>query len=150
MIEVLKQQWQLGLADHQRQCKIPFHLDQAHQQLKLSFSYAPNHVVPAEALPFITEAIPEYFLPYELADIQAVDFLPLENFITVSLSQDDDYLGCWHNKQAQQEIIIGAQHSSLGFLKHSVVAGNWEIQLSAHCLRSATVQVQLKIEVSDE
>lgn len=146
MTLILAQQWRLSPQDERRQLKVPFRLTRSYQELRLAFSYTPSQVVPAEALPVITAALPTAFTATERAKLQAADFLPLDNLITVSLACGADYLGCYHNKSATQQLWVTGDQASWGLLPHEIAAGPWEVQLSTHCLRSHLAEVNLRIE----
>ncbi|MHC5269097.1 hypothetical protein ACYSNO_07950 [Enterococcus sp. LJL98] len=132
----LEKQIDVTAREHQTHIKLPFELESDYQSLKIVFTYGPQMVPEKEARASIAEVLPLYF-PEKQPDV--ADFLPLMNFITLSLAYEGTYLGCRHHKQNRQEIIVSKQASSLGFLPFETKKGLWEIQLNLHSVRSDVV-----------
>lgn len=141
--EVLFQQiLMLTELDNQQHKKIKIFLDQDYEALHIAFSYNPQEVPKELALRVIEETLPQY--DWE-KNLQAMDFLPLQNLVTMSLAYEGEYLGCRHNKETQQEILISEKESSWGFIHQKVSSGQWEIQLNLHCVQSeVTVELMVK------
>lgn len=141
--EVLFQQiLMLTELDNQQHKKIKIFLDQDYEALHIAFSYNPQEVPKELALRVIEETLPQY--DWE-KNLQAMDFLPLQNLVTMSLAYEGEYLGCRHNKETQQEILISEKESSWGFIPQKVSSGQWEIQLNLHCVQSeVTVELMVK------
>lgn len=141
--EVLFQQiLMLTELDNQQHKKIKIFLDQDYEALHIAFSYNPQEVPKELALRVIEETLPQY--DWE-KNLQAMDFLPLQNLVTISLAYEGEYLGCRHNKETQQEILISEKESSWGFIPQKVSSGQWEIQLNLHCVQSEiTVELMVK------
>lgn len=141
--EVLFQQiLMLTELDNQQHKKIKIFLDQDYEALHIAFSYNPQEVPKELALRVIEETLPQY--DWE-KNLQAMDFLPLQNLVTMSLAYEGEYLGCRHNKETQQEILISEKESSWGFIPQKVSSGQWEIQLNLHCVQSEiTVELMVK------
>lgn len=141
--EVLFQQiLMLTELDNQQHKKIKIFLDQDYEALHIAFSYNPQEVPKELALRVIEETLPQY--DWE-KNLQAMDFLPLQNLVTISLAYEGEYLGCRHNKETQQEILISEKESSWGFIPQKVSSGQWEIQLNLHCVQSeVTVELMVK------
>lgn len=128
--------------DNQQHKKIKIFLDQDYEALHIAFSYNPQEVPKELALRVIEETLPQY--DWE-KNLQAMDFLPLQNLVTMSLAYEGEYLGCRHNKETQQEILISEKESSWGFIPQKVSSGQWEIQLNLHCVQSeVTVELMVK------
>lgn len=141
--EVLFQQiLMLTELDNQQHKKIKIFLDQDYEALHIAFSYNPQEVPKELAIRVIEETLPQY--DWE-KNLQAMDFLPLQNLVTMSLAYEGEYLGCRHNKETQQEILISEKESSWGFIPQKVSSGQWEIQLNLHCVQSeVTVELMVK------
>lgn len=128
--------------DNQQHKKIKIFLDQDYEALHIAFSYSPQEVPKDLAIRVIEETLPQY--DWE-KNLRSMDFLPLKNLVTISLACEGEYLGCRHNKETQQEIIISEKGSSWGFIPHKVCSGQWEIQLNLHCVQSGvTVELMVK------
>lgn len=129
-------------SDDQQHRKILLELKKGYQELHIDFSYSPQDVPEEKALRSIAAMLPKYD---QKNNLQANDFLPLKNLITLSLAYEEAYLGCRHNKKTEQNIMISETASSLGFIPQSVQPGNWEIQLNLHCVQS-TVTVNIAVK----
>ena len=128
--------------DNQQHKKIKIFLDQDYEALHIAFSYSPQEVPKDLAIRVIEETLPQYDWDKNLG---SMDFLPLKNLVTISLACEGEYLGCRHNKETQQEIIISEKGSSWGFIPQKVCSGQWEIQLNLHCVQSGvTVELMVK------
>lgn len=128
--------------DNQQHKKIKIFLDQDYEALHIAFSYSPQEVPKDLAIRVIEETLPQY--DWE-KNLRSMDFLPLKNLVTISLACEGEYLGCRHNKETQQEIIISEKGSSWGFIPQKVCSGQWEIQLNLHCVQSGvTVELMVK------
>lgn len=136
--QLLKQTYKLGVEAHQTHIKLPFILEENFDYLKIIFSFGPQIVAPEEAKAYIQEAMSMFFTPKEQEAMHWSDFLPLVNLLTISVKQKNQYLGCYHHKACNQEIILAADRSSRGFDKVNLSQGQgpWEIQISAHCMLS--------------
>lgn len=143
MTIILAQEIILSTVDNQKNSVIPFHLERGYQRLIIEFSYGPQLVEEEVALLAIQKALPLFFK--EPSKVECDQFMPLVNLITLSLSHNQKYIGCRHNKQNQQRILISEKGSSLGYLAEKVTAGDWEIQLNNHCVLSQEVRVSLVV-----
>lgn len=143
MEEIVRQTLQLNETDNQTHIKLPFTLTKEYTQLVIQFTYSPQVVAQQQARQVTLEAIGSYFPAGEQPRIS--DFLPLVNLLTLSLNYQERYLGCHHNKQPNQEIVISPEKSSFGFLTQRVLPGAWEIQLNAHCIQSHDVQAAVVV-----
>lgn len=130
---LFEQTLMLTESDDQQHKKIRVFLNQDYEALQITFSYSPQDVPEQAAIRLIATALTKYDWEQNL---QVIDFLPLKNLITVSLAYEGEYLGCRHNKEIQQEIIISEKGSSWGFIPQKVSSGKWEIQLNLHCVQS--------------
>lgn len=137
--------------DTQTNIKIPFEINQHADVLKVQFSYGPGWSDDYIAQQQVKEAIHRY-LP-KGADDEAkniINYLPIENFITVSLSFENQYLGAHHNKAKNQTILINHTSHSPGFNACAINPGFWELQLNCHCIASELVEVKVRIEILND
>ncbi len=133
---ILQERYQLGERHHQTHIKVPFVVAEAYEYIMIQFSYGPQIVYTEEAKPYLEQAVLRYFTPEEQTEGNWQNFLPLVNLLTLSVSQEGHYLGCYHHKAATQEIYLSAKTSSLGFERVSPTPGFWELQISLHCMLS--------------
>lgn len=143
MEEILRQTLKLSEKNHQTHIKIPFLVTKTYTQLQIQFDYEPQVVAENLASQAILAALATYFPVGEQPPVRT--FLPLFNLLTLSLSYQNMYLGCYHHKQAHQLITISHEVSSFGFLAQPVLPGEWEIQLNAHCIQSDSVCAEIVI-----
>lgn len=136
----------LSHKDNKKNISVPFKLLSSAKKLRIFFNYAPSHSDDAIAKAQVEEGFKKYSLE-DYKDEKIEDYLPIENFITLSLSFNGEYLGSHHNKAKQQEIVVTAEEASLGFKPTEIAAGDWELQLNCHCIASEHVQAEIKIEV---
>lgn len=136
----------LSYKDNKKNVSIPFHLPKSAKKLRIFFSYTPSHSEDAIAKAQVEEGLKRYSLE-DYKDERIEDYLPIENFITLSLSLNGEYLGSHHNKAKRQEVVLTAEEASLGFKPTEIASGDWELQLNCHCIASENVQVEIKIEV---
>lgn len=139
--KILKKKIIVTNKDNQTNIVIPFVIEKNYERLEIDFSYSPQEVPESIAIKYLEEALPKYNLERDRLE----ECLPLLNLITVSLSYDGHYIGCRHNKESVQNIIISKNESSLGFMDYSIFQGLWELQLNLHCVCSE-VEVNLQIE----
>lgn len=147
---IQEQSLNLTEKDHQTNILIPFKIDEKAKKLEIAFSYAPEIAAEEYALKKIEKALQRYVPDEEKKKWGSVKrYLPLRNFITLSLMFEDEYIGAYHNKKTIQEVIISDSFSSKGFLKHSIDSGQWELQLNAHCIVSEKIEAVIAIRVEE-
>ncbi len=144
IIPLLQKQIIFTTMDHQTHVKVPLFLEKSYQSLTIEWGYDPQIVPDIQARKWIAEALPRYF-PGELPKVET--FLPLINLLTISIAQEENYVGCRHHKAPAQVIYLSEKESSEGFLPCSITAGQWEIQLNLHSVRS---DVAVTMRVSGE
>lgn len=134
--------------DNQTNIHFPFNLDKTYSEIIIYFSYSPAYSRDQVAIQQIKSAIDTY-IPDNVpnADKQIESYLPVENFITISLSTDKKYIGNHHNKKKEQIIRISQDGATHGFWPTRINEGFYEIQLNCHCIASESVTVDLKVEV---
>lgn len=128
--------------------KIPFEIDHQANALKIYFSYGPGWSASYIAQQRVKEAIDHYVVnDFDEESKNIENYLPIENFITVSLSFENTYLGAHHNKAKDQTILINHTNPSPGFNACAIKPGSWELQLNCHCIASELVEVEVRIEI---
>lgn len=147
-MSLLKEKYQLSAEDTQTNIKIPFLISNEFRQLKIFFEYGPEHSSDEAARKQVEKAIEKYVFDGAPEEEYIVEnYLPVENFVTVSLSKNDNYLGGHHNKSKQQIVTITEKSASLGFWPTEITPGEWELQLNCHCIASEELEATVRIEV---
>ena len=73
------------------------------------------------------------------------DYLPLVNFITLSMDHEDEYIGCAHRHSPKMDHIISPEYSSAGFIRHAVTPGCWKLVLNCHAVVNDAVTYTLQV-----
>lgn len=129
----LEKEFDLGFEDSQTHLRIPFNLKENYQEMTIKFDYSPRLASEEFSAPLVEESV-EKFYPKELREEvkEGMQGFQIENFITTSLIYEEKFIGAWHNKSNNQEIKISKDFSSLGYKKHDILPGNYELTLSIH------------------
>ena len=144
---LLDKDFRLSGGDTQTNIKLNFTIEEAFNFLQINFTYSPGQSSDQVAQDQVKEAIQKYSLTQGARDQAKVeDFLPVDNFITLSLAKDGHYLGSYHNKSKIQEILLSREDASLGFWPVDHLSGQWEVQLNCHCIASNALSASLRIE----
>lgn len=137
--------------NHQSNILMPFTIDEKAEKIQIDFSYTPQVVKEETALRKIEQALEVYVPEEEMKKWGTTRrYLPLRNFITLSLMFEGKYIGAYHNKEAMQKVIISDSFSSKGFSKQAIDKGQWELQLNAHCIVSKKIQTTIRIRVEEK
>ncbi len=126
---------------------IPFTLEHSYDRLNISCRYSPKIVDDLELAKHEIEIGLQKYVPVDQLDSYGnwEDYLPLLNFVTLSLDYEDQYLGCAHRHDPEQEHTISENIASPGFFKHKPVPGNWKAVLNIHAIVSPEVKYHLQI-----
>lgn len=144
---LLEKEMKLTDKETQTNVKLPFEMEESLKKLRIDFSYDPAMSSDAAAHAQVQNAIEKYvFEEAAFEDYVVENYLPVENFITLSLSKNGHYLGGHHNKAKKQTVLISHEEASLGFWPTQIEPAVWELQLNCHCIASREVQVNVKIE----
>ncbi|EKU93913.1 Uncharacterised protein [Alloiococcus otitis] len=144
---LLDKDFRLSGRDTQTNIKLNFTIEEAFNFLQINFTYSPGQSSDQVAQDQVKEAILKYSLTQGARDrTRLEDFLPVDNFITLSLAKDGHYLGGYHNKSKDQKILISREDASLGFWPVDHLSGQWEAQLNCHCIASKALSASLRIE----
>lgn len=126
---------------------VPFFLRKDYHSMIIACHYQPKEVSDLDLCRKEIEAGLQQFLPAdqmaEFGNWQS--YLPLVNFITLSLDFGSLYIGCAHRHAPSQRHIISSEKSSPGFIPHAPQAGNWRAVLNVHAVISNPVEYSLQI-----
>lgn len=148
---ILEEDYELTDQQTQTNIKIPFNVSEPFEKLLVHLNYGPEWSSDIAARKQVQNAIDSYLLEGATAEDYIIEnYLPIENFITLSISKNKEYLGGHHNKAKHQTVEISAKTASLGFWPTTIEPADWELQLNCHCLASEKVQVKIMIEGMNE
>lgn len=148
---IIDKEFNLDIGNTLSHMSIPFRLDRKFDYMNIKLLYNPRLVPKEEAKPLIEQCINRYLTREVDKDIleEYKESIEIENLITISLFYEGKYIGAWHNKSNNQDIIISEKASSLGFVKTEIKQGNWEAKLNFHSVNT-DVEVKFMIELNDE
>lgn len=113
---LLEENYELTDNQTRTNVEIPFEMTENYTNLQVHVSYGPDWSSDSAARKQVREAIEQYVIDGAPEEEYIVEnYLPIENFITLSMSKDKQYLGGHHNKMKQQTIEINEESASLGF-----------------------------------
>ncbi|MDD7306105.1 MAG: hypothetical protein PUG67_05920 [Peptoniphilaceae bacterium] len=123
-------------------------LARAYDQLLIKMCYSPAYVDQEKSDILIKSCIDKYVPDFYKNSFENINNFKVENLITTSLKYENEYLGAYHNKTSNQEIIISPKMSSLGYISHDVLAGDYALTLSFHSVNSE-ITLKLLVEAKD-
>ncbi|MBG9979605.1 CehA/McbA family metallohydrolase [Facklamia sp. DSM 111018] len=136
--QLFKQDFVLYQSSHQSHITYEFYLPAAVDQLEIRFTYDPlvesnyDHLIPC----FEREGIAR-------DKLQKGD--AFRNLLTLSVNDPERFRGAHHYFNQEQEIRIGEQEASLGFVEGPLLAGNWQVVISCHGLFSPELKGSLEV-----
>ncbi len=148
---IVNEKYNFSVEDAHSHLKIPFKLENTYKRLNIKLDFEPGitpfHITRQIADSFEAEFIPEEYRVGAMKEF--IETVVLENVITTSLTYNESYLGAWHNKCPNQDIVISSSYSSLGYVKHAIEPGCYVLTLSLHSI-NCPVEAVLSVEVQDE
>ena len=147
MEKILHKELIIYKVDEKTHKKIKFNIEKEMSNLMLEFEYSPKIVSEKN---YIIEAFKEdncemtleEALFYKEKYLNASE--ELKNLVTVSLYNEEEYIGCAHRSLDKQKIIVSLEESTPGFKNTKVRQGQWEIVLSVHGLNTDKINILLK------
>ena len=127
--------------------QIPFRVEQDFDALFIRTRYVPKIVADEALARQQIEAGIRRYVPKQDRERYGrwQDYLPVWNFITLSLDFEEEYIGCAHRHSPDQAHIISAAYSSPGFYRHAVLPGLWKCELNCHAVVDETVTYTLQV-----
>lgn len=128
---------------------IPVHRD--FDSLEFICSYEPKTLADEDiARQSVKEGLEKY-VPAEYREHYGNwrDYLPILNFVTLSVDYGERYVGCAHRHAPEQRHIISREFSSPGFFKTPAAAGAWRAVLNVHAIVSGEVRYHLQVNGLD-
>lgn len=150
-MKIINQKLNLDITDTLTHRRFPFTLDEPFDKLVIHLAYDPR-LVPTEIGKNLAIECVDRDLPagvFDEATRADVKTSTIENFITVSLLHEGNFVGDYHNKNNNQEIIVSKEKSSLGYKKLEILPGSYELVLSMHSC-NCPVEVDLSLEAINE
>ena len=131
---------------------IPFEIPRPFHALFIKTAYTPKIISDMEFAREQIEAGIAKYIPEsarkEWGNWQ--NYLPLTNFVTLSLDCGEEYIGCAHRHSPVMDHIISTDYSSAGFIRHAVTPGTWYCVLNCHAVVSDIVTYSLKVYGAEE
>lgn len=139
-------------ADSKTNIRIPVEVPRDYAALLICTRYEPKVVADQDSAREAVEAAIEKFIPEPARPVWGNwrDYMPVVNFITLSLDCGEEYIGCAHRHSPEQDHIISAGYASPGFIRHAASAGLWRCVLNCHAVVDETVRYSLKVYGADE
>lgn len=150
MEKILDKELSISKIDEKTHKKIFFNIEKEMSEIKIEFKYSPNIAIDKNN---IMEAFScdRCEMTSEEALFFKEEYLngnkKLKNLATLSLYQEDEYMGCAHRGLDKQEIFISAENSTPGFKTSKVKKGQWEIIISIHGLNTDSMNISLRAYV---
>lgn len=143
-MQVVNKQVKIGEIHNKTHIPISFHIDSTYNNLIILFSYSPQLSVDHIAKKQLMELFEK-----EQLDVDSVeDYLPVENFLSLTLFKEEHFIGTYHNKSHRQKIFINNENASHGFNKTVVDAGQYELIINCHSVASEEIIINLIVEVN--
>jgi hypothetical protein len=121
---------------------LPFDVPSGVNRLVVKYSYSPKTVEDkVKAISQITKAMEKY----NVDNVNASDFLPVNNLVTLSFDDNGVYRGACHRQANNQEIIISSSNSTAGVINAPINQGQWNVVLNVHyagCDIDYTIQIE--------
>lgn len=148
---IIDEKLDLDIRDTLTHKRFPFNLERTYDKLIIKLSYSPALVPDDEKREILEEAIEKYLPLGEYSQREREDTLNarIENFLTTALFYEGKFIGAWHNKSTDQEIIVSKYFASKGYHKAAITPGSYELVLSMHSANSK-ITGKLSLEVIDE
>lgn len=147
MEKILHEELILYKVDEKTHKKIKFNIEKKMKKLIIEFQYSPRI---ASEKNCIIEAFKEENceMTFEESLFYKEKYLnedeELKNLVTLSLYNEEEYIGCAHRSIDKKSIIISPEESTPGFKNTKVKPGQWEIVLSVHGFNTDRVNISLK------
>ena len=111
---------------------------QAIEYIKIDWGYTPSKVTNKDE-------IFKFFNTCKINNIEAP--YSLENLLTVSILNGNDYIGCRHSKRNKEQIVISTKESSLGYNVVTQFNQSISIVLNCHEIVSKFIDVFIKVSI---
>lgn len=143
-MQVINKQVKISEIHNKTHLPISFQLDESFNNLIIFFSYSPRLSDDDVAKKQLIELFKKEEVEVESID----DYLPVENFLSLTLFKEDEFIGTYHNKSHRQKILINSENASLGFNKMLVEPGQYQLLINCHSVASEEVKANVLVEVN--
>ncbi len=131
----------LSPKDSRTHIRLPFEIKKECATLVITFSYTPKTLTDQEqAIKLIEQGLA--LCGESIAN--AKSYLPVNNFVTLSLDSPYGYVGAAHRHSNNQTHTISASYADIGFEKTKIMQGKWCVTLSCHYIAEKGVDVNLE------
>lgn len=144
---ILDQKYRFSPEMSKTNFSVPFTLRKDYQSMIITCQYVPKEVSDLTLCQKEIEAGLQRYIPASQMDEFGnwQNYLPLMNFITLSLNFGSLYIGCAHRHASTQLHVISSKKSSPGFIPHTPQTGSWRAVLNIHAAISDPVEYSLQI-----
>lgn len=148
---ILDENLKLDDKDTLTHLRYPFSLDRDYKAIKINLDYDPSNVPKESSMEKLRECANKYMPKEDYSQEDRDDILnsKIANLLTTSLLYEGKFVGAYHNKANQQEIIVSKDKSSPGYKKFDVKKGNYEFILSMHSSNSK-INAHFSLEAIDD
>ena len=131
--------------------RYPFIMDRDYKAIKINLDYDPSDVPKEYGKQSLKECVDKYMPEEDYSQEDRDDILnsKIANLLTTSLLYEGKFVGAYHNKANQQEIIVSKDKSSPGYKKFDIKKGNYEFILSMHSSNSK-INAHFSLEAIDD
>ena len=135
--------------DSKTNIQVPFNMTEEFDYVEIKFNYTPTaENDPEKCLEAAEKALTLYFDGCKRSDqvIEASQFCPIRNLVTVSVDYKNEYLGNAHRFGDNQLIVISKTSPTKGFVKTKSIKGEYVLTLNVHLIFTEFCDVELYIE----
>lgn len=128
-----------------------FPVPPAFTRLNVAYSYDPKRLEDQEqAKELIEQAISRYVEPHQQPGYLSrwESYLPLQNLLTLSFDDPEQFRGAAHRHDPEQQLHIGMESASPGLVPGAIRTGLWRVTISMHAV--VTEQCRYKLRVWGE
>lgn len=140
---LFQQNFQLTHHAHQSHIVYRVHVPKGTQNLYIHFNYDP-------LLETNKTSMRRSLDKEGLYQDQEDDYEGFRNLLTLSVNDPEVFRGAHHYFDVDQEIVIGQEQASLGFVSGKLPSGMWEIVLSSHGIFSDVVHGSIRVSASGD
>lgn len=138
--EIFRQDFKLYHSAHQSHIQYIVDVPEDVESIHIHFNYGP--ILEKEVNALRRALNKEGLSPDQLEEDEG-----FRNLLTLSVNDSKGFRGAHHYFNDQQEIILSDKDSSLGFIDREVMAGRYEIIVSAHGLFSDFIEGSIRVEI---
>lgn len=145
-MRLLNTEGRLTPKDTHSHIHIPINVNSSGSRLVIRYKYYPKQLMDRE---YALKLVKEGLIKYKVDEKNIERFLPLVNFITISIKSPYKLIGTAHRHDNEQEIVISEMDSTYGFYKTPIIQGQWNIVLHVYSVLSDYVDFFIEADLID-